>query len=137
MILRLWNVIHLKLSLSLQHYQTKESIDIKKLCFKRSSISIEDFVKRYCFCHGFNTKTDTFTRSEKTTANFDKAKVLFVDVDDFSMEMKQFVGGLSMKPTVYYTTPNNLNPQKENKYRFRICYVFNDDIPNGEMLASA
>ena len=134
-------MIHLKLSLSLQHYQTKESIDIKKLCFKRSSISIEDFVKHikegYCFCHWFNTKTDTFTIYEKTNANFDKANVLFVDVDDFSMEMKQFVGGLSMKPTVYYTTPNNLNPQKENKYRFRLCYVFNEDIPNGEMLASA
>jgi len=134
-------VIALKLSLSLEHYATKESIDIKKLCFKRSSISIEDFTKHIkegsCFCHWFNTKTDTFTIYEKTNANFDKANVLFVDVDDFSMEMKQFVGGLSMKPTVYYTTPNNLNPQKENKYRFRLCYVFNEDIPNGEMLASA
>lgn len=134
-------MIALKLSLSLEHYATKESIDIKKLCFKRSSISIEDFTKHikegYCFCHWFNTKTDTFTIYEKTNANFDKANVLFVDVDDFSMEMKQFVGGLSMKPTVYYTTPNNLNPQKENKYRFRLCYVFNEDIPNGEMLASA
>ena len=134
-------MIALKLSLSLEHYATKESIDIKKLCFKRSSISIEDFTKHIkegsCFCHWFNTKTDTFTIYEKTNANFDKANVLFVDVDDFSMEMKQFVGGLSMKPTVYYTTPNNLNPQKENKYRFRLCYVFNEDIPNGEMLASA
>ena len=134
-------MIALKLSLSLEHYATKESIDIKKLCFKRSSISIEDFTKHIkegsCFCHWFNTKTDTFTIYEKTNANFDKANVLFVDVDDFSMEMKQFVYGLSKKPTVYYTTPSNLCPSKGNKYRFRLCYVFNEDIPNGEMLASA
>ena len=133
-------MIELKLSLSLQRYSSKESIDIKKLCFKRSSISIDEFVKYikegYCFCHWFNTKTDTFTIYEKTNANFDKANVVFVDVDDFNMEMKQFVSGLSMKPTVYYTTPNNLNPNKGNKYRFRLCHVFKEDILNGETLAS-
>ena len=99
MILRLWNVIALKLSLSLEHYATKESIDIKKLCFKRSSISIEDFTKHikdgYCFCHWFTTKADTFKIYEKKNDNFDRANVVFVDVDDFNMEMKQFVYGLS------------------------------------------
>lgn len=141
MILRLWNVIHLKISLSLQHYINKESIDIKKLCFKRSSIIIDEFVKYikegYCFCHWFTTKTNIFNIYEKTNAHFDKANVVFVDVDDFNMEMKQFVSGLSMKPTVYYTTPNNLNPNKGNKYRFRLCYVFSEDIQNCETLASA
>ena len=134
-------MIHLKISLSLLNYTSKESIDIKKICFKRSSINITDFVKYikegYCFCHWFNTKVDTFNIYEKTNANFDKANVVFVDVDDFDMEMKQFVNGLSMKPTVYYTTPNNLNPQKGNKYRFRLCYVFNEDIQNCDTLASA
>lgn len=52
------------------------------------------------------------------------------------MEMKQFVCGLSKKPTIYYTTPSNLCTSKGNKYRFRLCYVFNEDIPNAETLAS-
>ena len=133
-------MIALKLSLSLEHYATKESIDIKKLCFKRSSISIEDFVKHikkgFCFCHWFTTKADTFKIYEKKNDNFDRANVVFVDVDDFNMEMKQFVCGLSKKPTIYYTTPSNLCTSKGNKYRFRLCYVFNEDIPNAETLAS-
>lgn len=49
-------MIALKLSLSLEHYATKESIDIKKLCFKRSSISIEDFVKDFVFAIGLQQK---------------------------------------------------------------------------------
>lgn len=133
-------MIELKLSLSLQHYANKESIDIKKLCFKRSSISIEDFAKHikegFCFCHWFTTKSDTFNIYEKKNDNFDRANVVFIDVDDFNMEMKQFVNGLSKKPTVYYTTPSNLCPSKGNKYRFRLCYVFNEDIRNGETLTS-
>lgn len=51
--------------------------------------------------------------------------------------MKQFVCGLSKKPTIYYTTPSNLCPSKGNKYRFRLCYVFREDILNGKTLASA
>ena len=134
-------MIELKLSLSLQHYANKESIDIKKLCFKRSSISIEDFAKHikegFCFCHWFTTKSDTFNIYEKKNDNFDRANVVFIDVDDFNMEMKRFINGLSKKPTVYYTTPSNLCPSKGNKYRFRLCYVFSEDIQNGETLASA
>lgn len=133
-------MIELKLSLSLEHYATKESIDIKKLCFRRSSISIEDFTKHikdgYCFCHWFTTKADIFKIYEKRNDNFDRANVVFIDVDDFNMEMKQFVCGLSKKPTVYYTTPSNLCPSKGNKYRFRLCYVFREDVLNGETLAS-
>ena len=74
--------------------------------------------------------------TQKKNDNFDRANVVFVDVDDFNMEMKQFVCGLSKKPTIYYTTPSNLCTSKGNKYRFRLCYVFNEDIPNAETLAS-
>lgn len=88
------------------------------------------------FCHWFTTKADTFKIYEKKNDNFDRANVVFVDVDDFNMEMKQFVCGLSKKPTIYYTTPSNLCTSKGNKYRFRLCYVFNEDIPNAETLAS-
>ena len=133
-------MICIKLSLSLKHYESKESIDIKKLRFKRTSINIDNFVKYikegYCFCHWFNTKAETFSISEKRNENFERANVVFVDVDDFNIEMKQFVDGLSMKPTLYYTTPSNLNPAKGNKYRFRLCYVFKEDILNCDMLAS-
>lgn len=78
-----------------------------------------------------------FSDSSEKNDNFDRANVVFVDVDDFNMEMKQFVYGLSKKPMVYYTTPSNLCPSKGNKYRFRLCYVFREDILNGETLASA
>lgn len=133
-------MIRLKLSVSLQYYASKESIQPNKLRFNRSFINIgefEEYIKKgFCFCHWFDTKADEFSSSEKNSKNFERANVVFVDVDDYDMEMKQFVSGLSMKPTVYYTTPNNLNPSKGNKYRFRLCYVFCEDMRTCEMFGS-
>lgn len=130
----------LKLSVSLQYYASKEDIQPNKLRFNRSFINIsefEEYIKKgFCFCHWFDTKADEFSSSEKSSKNFERANVIFVDVDDYDIEMKQFVNGLSMKPTVYYTTPNNLNPSKGNKYRFRLCYVFREDMRTCEMFAS-
>lgn len=130
----------LKLSVSLQYYASKEDIQPNKLRFNRSFINIsefEEYIKKgFCFCHWFDTKADEFSISEKSSKNFERANVIFVDVDDYDIEMKQFVNGLSMKPTVYYTTPNNLNPSKGNKYRFRLCYVFREDMRTCEMFAS-
>lgn len=130
----------LKLSVSLQYYASKEDIQPNKLRFNRSFINIsefEEYIKKgFCFCHWFDTKADEFSSSEKNSKNFERANVIFVDVDDNDMEMKQFVSGLSMKPTVYYTTPNNLNPSKGNKYRFRLCYVFCEDMRTCEMFTS-
>ena len=130
----------LKLSVSLQYYASKEDIQPNKLRFNRSFINISEFeeyiTKGFCFCHWFDTKADEFSISEKSSKNFERANVIFVDVDDYDIEMKQFVNGLSMKPAVYYTTPNNLNPSKGNKYRFRLCYVFREDMRTCEMFAS-
>lgn len=83
----------------------------------------------YCFCHWFNTTKDVFSIAEKTKNNFDCANVVFVDVDDYDVEMKEFVRHLPQRPTVYYTTPSN---GKNGKYRYRLCYLFNQDIKDGE-----
>lgn len=130
----------LKLSVSLLYYASKENIQFNKLRFNRSFINIsefEEYIKKgFCFCHWFDTNADEFSNSEKNSKNFERANVVFVDIDDYDMEMKQFVCGLSMKPTLYYTTQNNLNPSKGNKYRFRLCYAFCEDMRTCEMFAS-
>ena len=43
--------------------------------------------------------------------------------------MNEFVNNLSNKPTLYYTTYSN----KENQYRFRLVYCFDEIIENIEL----
>ena len=123
----------LKLSVSTERFERKEDIIPKRLKFEQDLLTVEEFkgkVKEgYCFCHWFNTTKDVFSIAEKTKNNFDCANVVFVDVDDYDVEMKEFVRHLPQRPTVYYTTPGN---GKNGKYRYRLCYLFNQDIKDGE-----
>lgn len=123
----------LKLSVSTERFERKEDIIPKRLKFEQDLLTVEEFkgkVKEgYCFCHWFNTTKDVFSIAEKTKNNFDCANVVFVDVDDYDVEMKEFVRHLPQRPTVYYTTPSN---GKNGKYRYRLCYLFNQDIKDGE-----
>lgn len=101
----------LKLSVSTERFERKEDIIPKRLKFEQDLLTVEEFkgkVKEgYCFCHWFNTTKDVFSIAEKTKNNFDCANVVFVDVDDYDVEMKEFVRHLPQRPTVYYTTPSN------------------------------
>lgn len=123
----------LKLSVSTERFERKEDIIPKRLKFEQDLLTVEEFKRKvkegYCFCHWFNTTKDVFSSAEKTKNNFDCANVVFVDVDDYDVEMKEFVRHLPQQPTVYYTTPSN---GKNGKYRYRLCYLFNQDIKDSE-----
>lgn len=117
-----------EISISTQAYLDKDLIKWNTVEYQRKSITIEEFgllIKDgHCFCHSFKTKELLFRLSEKKDANFLSADMVFVDIDDSDIEMNDFVGRLSKKPTLYYTTPNNHTKKANYKYRFRLCYLF-------------
>ena len=123
----------MKLSVSTERFERKEDIVPKQLKFEQDLLTVEEFKGKikdgYCFCHWFNTSKDAFSIAEKTKSNFDCANVVFIDVDDYDVEMKEFVKHLPRQPTIYYTTPSN---GKNGKYRYRLCYLFNQDIKDSE-----
>lgn len=127
----------LKLSVSTERFERKEDIVPKQLNFEQDLLTVEEFKRRvkegYCFCHWFNTTKDVFSIAEKTKNNFDCANVVFIDVDDYDVEMKEFVRHLPRQPTVYYTTPSN---GKNGKYRYRLCYLFNQDIKDSQTFST-
>ena len=127
----------LKLSVSTERFERKEDIIPKQLNFEQDLLAVEEFKEKvkegYCFCHWFNTSKEVFSIVEKTKSNFDCANVVFVDVDDYDVEMKEFVRHLPRQPTVYYTTPSN---GKNGKYRYRLCYLFNQDIKDSQTFST-
>lgn len=127
----------LKLSVSTERFERKEDIVPKQLKFEQDLLTVEEFKGKvkdgYCFCHWFNTTNELFSIAEKTKSNFDCANVVFIDIDDYDVEMKEFVKHLPRKPTVYYTTPSN---GKNGKYRYRLCYLFNQDIKDSQTFST-
>lgn len=123
----------IKVSVSKQSFKIKpDQSKIKELKFERKSITLEEFKRLiqegYCFCHWFRTKNSIFSTKEKINNNFVGANLIFVDVDECQTEMNAFLSKLSTKPTLYYTTPSNMEEGKG--YRFRLCYLFIEDILN-------
>lgn len=124
--------MQLKLSVSSHGYKSKEQVEknngFSKIRFTRRQIGLSEFeelIKQgYGFCNWFKTQGGEFPISKKRDANFDCANVVFVDVDDYTMEMNELVSRLEKKPTLYYTTWSNNPPY----YRFRLCYVFEGDV---------
>lgn len=119
------------LSISTTSYKDKESIKWNKVNYSNSRINLnlfEQLIKMgYNFCYNFNKSS--FTQSEKTINNWVNTSIIFVDIDDSNIEMNEFVNNLSNKPTLYYTTYSN----KENSYRFRLVYCFNEIIEDIEL----
>ncbi len=117
-----------EVSISTQSYSDKNLIKWNSVEYKRQSITVEEFARLikegHCFCHSFKTKGTLFGLSEKKDTNFLSADMVFVDIDDSDIVMNDFVGRLSKKPTLYYTTPNNHTEKSNYKYRFRLCYLF-------------
>lgn len=117
-----------EISISTQAYSDKNLIKWSSVEYQQQSITVEDFGRLikdgHCFCHCFKTKELLFGISEKRDANFLSADMVFIDIDDSDIEMNDFVGRLSKKPTLYYTTPNNYTEKSDYKYRFRLCYLF-------------
>lgn len=125
-----------RLSVSTSCYGDKNMISWKSVKYQRQNLTIREFVglvkKGYCFCQCFNTKAEVFAVSEKRDCNFESGQMIFVDIDDSQIPLTEFVGKLSMKPTVVYTTPNNHTEKSNWLYRFRLCYLLEEPIPTVE-----
>lgn len=118
-------------SISTECYENKNE-NWKTVKYERSRITTDELADKlrqgYCVCHCFKTSRPTFGVSEKANKNFEKADVVFVDVDDCDIEMNDFVQRLSKKPTLYYTTPSNQTAKSGYQYRFRMAYQFAEPI---------
>ncbi len=123
--------------MSTERFERKEDIVPKQLNFEQDLLSVDEFKEKvkegYCFCHWFNTTNEIFSIAEKRKSNFDRANVVFIDIDDYDVEMKEFIRHLPRQPTVYYTTPSN---GKNGKYRYRLCYLFNQDIRDSQTFST-
>lgn len=125
-----------ELSVSTSCYTDKNKISWKSVKYQRQNLTISEFVslvkKGHCFCQCFNTKVEVFGVTEKRDSNFMSGQMVFVDIDDCQIPLAEFVGKLSMKPTVVYTTPNNHTEKSNWLYRFRLCYLLEEPIPTVE-----
>lgn len=94
---------------------------------------LDSLLKGHCFCHIFKLldnerrKDDTFGASMKKNKKFKEAHVIGIDVDHTKYEcVEDYVAKLSLQPTFYYTSYNNL--QEGKGARFRLMYVIDEKI---------
>lgn len=124
------------ISVSKSCFKNKNKIDWGKVKYQRQNLTISEFIslvkQGHCFCHCFNTKTEVFGVSEKRDSNFTSGQMVFVDIDNSQIPLNEFEGRLSQKPTVAYTTPNNHTEKSDWLYRFRLCYLLEEQITTVE-----
>ena len=125
--------MNINISISKESYKTKPSNkEIAKMQFTSTNISIEVFAELikngYNFTHQFNTTNPTFSIKEKTKENFNQTQIVCLDIDNGNKPFNEFISKLTYQPTISYTSPSYdvLN----QKYKFRLVYVFNDLITN-------
>lgn len=103
------------------HKPTKD--DYRQMKFVKTvlnpSVLLSKLVDGHSICHIF--KNDI-----KKKKNFLYSYSVFIDVDDFSETMSDFLNACDLKPTLAYTTSSNGLPGKG--FRFRLIYIFNDRI---------
>lgn len=120
------------LSVSTQAFPDKNKINWGFVHYKKQPVSIEQFIEKiksgYTFCNCFDDNDEVFGQSVKTLANFRYTNCMMIDIDDCKIEMNDLIGQLSVKPTLAYTTPNNLTEKSNFLYRYRLCFLFEEKI---------
>lgn len=104
----------------------KEKLTSNKLLERiKKGHSFMSVLNNYSMCVEFNQKSKTEKRYQRRTErDILQTQFIGVDVDDSEIEMMNFIDKISIKPTIAYTTPNNLI----NGYRFRLIYILNNPI---------
>lgn len=109
----------------------------KDISFKRIECTIEEFfnfvISGYAYTSVFNK--DVFHISYKKKANWRSTEFVSFDFDDLdeNITLSQFIEGLTIKPTMAYTTHNHRKIKhqgEEPKARFRLIYVLNKEVTN-------
>lgn len=109
----------------------------KGISYIEEELNAEELMNKlitgHVFCHLFNPterrKDGTFNSSQKKNENFLGSYVIGVDIDNTNYpSVEEYVDKLTLKPTLYYTSYSNLQPNKGA--RFRLIYVFDKMIKN-------
>ena len=105
--------------------------EIAQIKFNEMTVSndmLSSFISNgYCYCP-----------TERKLDKVSTSDYICIDVDDSTVEMNDYVGNLTDKPTIYYTTPSNGNIEKSQKkygddkhiYRFRLLYALDTPTSN-------
>lgn len=123
----------MKISISTNNFKEKKDINWSNVVYLQRESTIDEFVsllkEGYCFTHLFkNEMYNTFNQNEKTNDNFKLTNMVIFDIDDCLIPIDEYYERLTIKPTILYSTFNN----GIKGYRFRLIYIFNDDIYNTE-----
>lgn len=102
-------------------YGIRKNVDIDKM--------VKLIQKGYSFCHSFYVNGE-FGNTEKTINNFKQTNFVWFDFDDCIDSINNVYQKLTYKPNIAYTTINNLQKGKLN--RFRLIYVFDFSIYSNE-----
>lgn len=113
----------IKVCLSVESYSIKPSSSvIEKMKFvNNDNLSLEEFID---FLKNGRCYTSLMKNNHRNKNNFICTNLLTYDIDHSTVPMGEYVEALSLLPTFCYTTPSNA----DGDYRFRLCYVLNNDI---------
>lgn len=94
---------------------------------------LDKLINGHVICHLFKPsqrrKDGSFGSNQKNNANFIGSYVIGVDIDNTQYNtVEEYIDKLSLKPTLYYTSYSNKQPNKGA--RFRLIYVFDKLIKN-------
>lgn len=119
-------------SVSTQNFFDKNKINWGAVKYQKQTVSINDFAELiklgYTFCNCFSDNNEVFGQSVKTLANFQYTYSIMIDIDDSEIEMNALISQLKNKPSIAYTTPNNLTEKSNYLYRYRLCYLLNEKV---------
>lgn len=105
--------------------------EISKIKFNEMTVNndmLSSFISNgYCYCP-----------TDRKLDNVSTSDYICIDVDDSTVEMNDYVGNLTDKPTIYYTTPSNGDIEKSQQkygddkhiYRFRLLYALDTPTSN-------
>lgn len=120
------------LSVSQQGYATKPTSEqVPKIVFEPRLLTIDSALQcateGRAFCYSFTTPNPKglITVKDKTAANFTATSTIIYDFDDMDTSMADYIESLSYKPSFAYPTYSN---GKSGFSRFRLAYVFDDDV---------
>ena len=104
-----------------------KSIDMKNIKWETVDTGIDGLIaiinEGYAFTHYFKNNS-------RKMENFVNACFISIDVDGSPVSMESTIDSIDMKPTIAYYTASNL--LKDDGYRFRLLYVFDEPIMKNE-----
>lgn len=125
------------LSVSEQRFRGKPSkSETSRITFRPRQLTTSTLLDYACdgrvFCPNFKSTNPNgeFHISAKTAANYDSTSVIFFDLDNMTIPMREFIFNLPFKPSFGYTSYSNGLAGKGN--RFRLGYVFNHPIKGSQ-----